>query len=324
MQDMNRTGRFNGLLATIAALVLPITQPLVSGGALAQAHSGHSQPEIPAMPGMPAPASRPIAPPAGAPAAAQPALTISRTPRAMPPGINDTTEVVKPSPATIPGWPHPVHDNALQNFLLFDLFEFQHGANVNAARWDVLGWLGGDTERIWFKSEGRYNGILRAGEMDVQVLYGRLISPFIDFQAGFRYEQQLSWDNGLGRPQAVVGVQGLVPYGMEAELAIFVSQNGDVSGRATLAQDFLLTQRLILQPRFEINGAVQSATQYGVGAGVNDIEVGIRLRYEIVREVAPYVGVSWLKSFGETANLRSAAGENTSVFQLVAGIRMWF
>jgi copper resistance protein B len=86
----------------------------------------------------------------------------------------------------------------------------------------------------------------------------------------------------------------------------------------------LLTQRLILQPRFEINGAVQSATQYGVGAGVNDIEIGLRLRYEIVREVAPYVGVPWLKSFGETANLRSAAGENTSVFQLVAGIRMWF
>ncbi len=317
---MNRTGRFNGLLATIAALVLPITQPLLSGGALAQAHSGHSQPEIPAMPGMPAPASRPIAP-----AAAPPAATIPGIQPVMAPAINDTMEVIKPSqPATIPGWPHPVHDNALQNFLLFDLFEFQHGANVNAARWDVLGWLGGDTERIWFKSEGRYNGILRAGEMDVQVLYGRLISPFVDFQAGFRYEQQLSWDNGLGRPQAVVGVQGLVPYGMEAELAIFVSQNGDVSGRATLAQDFLLTQRLILQPRFEINGAVQSATKYGVGAGVNDIEIGLRLRYEIVREVAPYVGVSWLKSFGETANLRSAAGENTSVFQLVAGIRMWF
>ena len=105
---------------------------------------------------------------------------------------------------------------------------------------------------------------------------------------------------------------------------IFVSQNGDVSGRATFAQDFLLTQRLILQPRFEINAAVQSAAQYGVGAGVNDIEIGLRLRYEIVREVAPYVGVSWLKSFGETANLRSVAGENTSVFQLVAGIRMWF
>ncbi|MBI2715349.1 MAG: copper resistance protein B [Rhizobiales bacterium] len=233
--------------------------------------------------------------------------------------------VVKPpDPAATTGWPSPVNDNALNSFLLFDLFEFQRGADVEAARWDILGWYGGDINRIWFKSEGRYNGVPRIGEMDLQVLYGRLISPFVDFQAGFRYEQQLSWNNGLGRPQAVVGVQGLVPYGMELEAAIFVSKDGDISGRATLAQNFLLTQRLILLPRFEINAAIQSAERYGVGAGVNDIEVGVRLRYEVVREFAPYVGISWLKSFGETAALRSAEGENTSAFQVVAGFRMWF
>ena len=322
---MNRTSPFNVLRGIVAALAISLAQPIGAGAALAQAHSGHSAIEMPAMPGMKAPATGTIPPSAAPPAAAKPAPSPPAPPPAAPPGFSGTTEVVKPSdPAKAAGWPSPVNDNALQSFLLFDLFEFQHGSNVNAARWDVLGWLGGDAERIWFKSEGRYNGVLRAGEMDVQILYGRLISPFVDFQAGFRYEQQLSWDNGLGRPQAVVGVQGLVPYGMELEAAIFVSQNGDVSGRATLAQDFLLTQRLILQPRFEINAAVQSAAQYGVGAGVNDIEVGLRLRYEILREFAPYVGVSWLKSFGETANLRSAAGENTSVFQLVAGIRMWF
>ena len=319
---MNRTRRFHVLRVIVAALALPFAQPVVASFALAQAHSGHS---MPAMPGMTTPAAGTIAPAATPPAAAQPAPEPPGPPPASPPGIGGSTEVIKSlPPEKTAGWPSPVNDNTLQSFLLFDLFEFQHGSNVNAARWDVLGWLGGDAERIWFKSEGRYNGVLRAGEMDVQILYGRLISPFVDFQAGFRYEQQLSWDNGLGRPQAVVGVQGLVPYGMELEAAIFVSQNGDVSGRATFAQDFLLTQRLILQPRFEINAAVQSAAQYGVGAGVNDIEVGLRLRYEILREFAPYVGVSWLKSFGETANLRSAAGENTSVFQLVAGIRMWF
>ena len=318
---MNRTGRFLMLRGLACAWAFSFAQPIVAGAALAQAHSDHSASGMPGMPGMTPLATGTIAPSVPSPAAVQPAPS----PPAPPPGFSGNTEGVKPlDPAKAVGWPSPVSDNALQTFLLFDLFEFQHGANVDAARWDVLGWVGGDNERIWFKSEGRYNGVLRAGEMDVQILYGRLISPFVDFQAGFRYEQQLSWDNGLGRPQAVVGVQGLVPYGMELEASIFVSQNGAVSGRATLAQDFLLTQRLILQPRFEINGAVQSAAQYGVGAGVNDIEVGLRLRYEIVREVAPYIGVSWLKSFGETANLRSAAGENTSVLQLVAGFRMWF
>jgi copper resistance protein B len=229
-----------------------------------------------------------------------------------------------PDPAATEGWPSPVNDRALNSFLLFDLFEFQHAPNVEAARWDIVGWYGGDIDRVWFKSEGRYNGVLRAGEMDLQLLYGRLISPFVDFQAGVRYEQQLSWDNSRGRSFAVLGVQGLVPYGMELEAAIFLSQDGDLSTRVTLAQDFLLTQRLILQPRFELNAALQSAERYGVGAGLNDIEIGLRLRYEIVREFTPYVGVSWLKSFGETANLRSAGGENTSVFQVVAGFRVWF
>jgi copper resistance protein B len=253
------------------------------------------------MPGMQMPAAGVTAPPAApAPAAAL------------------------PDPAATAGWPSPVDDNALKSFLLFDLLEFQHAPKVEAARWDILGWYGGDTERIWFKSEGRYNGVLRAGEMDVQFLYGRLISPFVDFQAGFRWEQQLSRDNNLGRPQAVLGVQGLVPYGLELDAAIFVSQLGDLSTRVTLAQDFLLTQRLILQPRVELNAALQSAVEYGVGAGLNDIEISLRLRYEIIREFAPYIGVSLLQSFGETASLRSAAGENSSIFQLVAGFRMWF
>jgi copper resistance protein B len=308
------------------ALALLVAQSVVARVEPALAQSEPSATGMPGMPGMTAPATGVTAPRAATPPAAI-LPTTARPPPPPPasPGLGDRIGIVKPpDPTGTAGWPNPVNDNALNSFLLFDLFEFQHGANVDAARWDVLGWLGGDTERIWFKSEGRYNSVLRAGEMDVQVLYGRLISPFVDFQAGFRYEQQLSWDNGLGRPQAVVGVQGLVPYGMEAEVAIFVSQNGAVSGRATLAQDFLLTQRLILQPRFEINAAVQSAAQYGVGAGVNDIEIGLRLRYEILREVAPYVGVSWLKSFGESSNLRSAAGENTSVLQLVAGFRIWF
>ncbi len=287
-----------------AALGLLLAQSLVPHLVLAQGMGGM------VMPGATTP---PVAvPPGGTPAVVTPGLGGGVAP------------VVPQDPAATAGWPSPVNDSAFNSFLLFDLLEFQRAPNVEAARWDVVGWYGGDTERVWFKSEGRYNGALRTGEMDLQLLYGRLIFPFVDLQAGVRYEQQLSWDNGLGRGFAVLGVQGLVPYGMELEAAIFLSQDGDLSTRVTLAQDFLLTQRLILQPRFELNAAIQSATRYGVGAGLNDIEVALRLRYEIVREFAPYVGVSWLNSFGETATLRSAGGENRNVFQLVAGFRMWF
>jgi len=282
-------------------------------GSMAQGHAGHAVPAD-SMTGMTMPK----------PAAAPPPAATS--PSQLPPSIIGGGAGAAPLPIEEPppGWPSPVSDKALNSFLLFDLLEFQLAPNVRAARWDILGWYGSDTDRIWFKSEGRYNGATRNGDGDLQVLYGRLISPFIDFQAGFRWEQQLSWDNNLGRAFGVVGIQGLIPFGMELEASAFLSQQGDVSARVTLAQDFLLTQRLILQPRFEMNVAVQSVPSYGVGSGVNDIELGLRLRYEIMREFAPYVGVSWLQSLGETATFRANGGENTSVLQFVAGARMWF
>ena len=294
------------------------TPPAATPPAPAQVRSPPPAAEMPGMPGMTTPA--PAVPRPGAPApdpATRPASAPAPSAPVFPP-------LVPPVPVDTTGWPSPVADNAFKSFLLFDILEFQHAPNLEGARWDVLGWYGGDTERVWFKSEGRYNGISRTGDGDLQLLYGRLISPFIDLQAGVRYEQQLSWDNGLGRGFAVIGVKGLVPYGMELDASIFLSQSGDLSARVTLAQDFLLTQQLILQPRVELNAALQSAARYGVGAGVNDIEAGLRLRYEFRREFAPYVGVSWLQSLGETAALRSAGGENTSAFQLVAGVRLWF
>jgi copper resistance protein B len=313
----------DALRIAAATLALLLAQPVIPPIALAQAQA---EPALTGMPGMTMPAAGRAAPPAAAPPAtlprAAPPTAVPAT--VVPPATVPATDVpAPPNPAAL-GWPSPIKDNELNSFLLFDLFEFQRAPNVEAARWDIVGWYGGDIERVWFKSEGRYNGALRAGEMDLQLLYGRLITPFLDLQAGVRYERQLSWDNSRGRAFGVLGVQGLVPYGMELEAAVFVSQHGALSTRVTLSQDFLLSQSLILQPRFELNAAIQSAAQYGVGRWLNDTEVGLRLRYEFSREFAPYVGVSWLQSFGETAALRSAGGERRTILQLVTGFRMWF
>lgn len=311
----------NSMPRLVATLGLSIALNALAMSAYAQGHAGHDMPLQPA-----GGTAAPVAPvhsqgPQQMPHPAAPSSAVS--PSTLP--MAGSTSVGSP-PAETPkaGWPSPVNDTSMNSFLLFDLLEFQLGENVNAARWDIVGWWGGDTQRIWLKSEGRYNGLTRTGEGDLQILYGHLISPFVDFQAGFRWEQQLSWDNKLGRAFGVVGIQGLVPFGMELEAAVFLSTNADVSARVTLTQDFLLTQRLILQARFEINAAVQSVPQYGIGSGVNDIEPGLRLRYEVMREVAPYIGVSWLKSFGQTANLRAQGGDNTSALQFVAGLRLWF
>lgn len=229
-----------------------------------------------------------------------------------------------PNLAETAGWPSPVADTARHSFTLFDLLELEKAPGYEAARWDILGWYGTDYNRFWYKSEGRANGVRRTGDADLQLLYGRLISPFFDLQAGLRHERFWGPGSSRGRSSVVLGLQGIAPYGSEVETAVFVSQDGDVSARVTVAQNFLLTQRLILLPRFEINAAIQRAARYGVGAGVNDIELGVRLRYEIRREFAPYVGVSWWRSLGETARLREAEGQNRSLLQVVAGIRMWF
>jgi len=123
---------------------------------------------------------------------------------------------------------------------------------------------------------------------------------------------------------AVFGLQGLAPYWFEVEPALFVSDKGDVSARLTATYDLLFTQRLILQPRFEFNAALSQTQQFGVAKGLNDVQLGLRLRYEISREFAPYIGLSWQRQFAATADLARAAGETASNVSLIAGLRWWF
>lgn len=202
-------------------------------------------------------------------------------------------------------WPDPVADSATYAFALFDNAELQRAAGPNALRWDLLGWRGGDVHRFWFKSEGRATSSLsqQGSEYEAQALYGRLIAPFFDLQAGVRVDQRLRADAKPVRVYAAFGLQGLAPYRFEIEPTLFLSHNGQVSARLTATYDILLSQRLILQPRLETNVAVQKDEEIGIGAGLNDAEIGVRLRFETRREFAPYIGVTWKESFGATHRL---------------------
>lgn len=305
--------------AAFAALALTLGTPAVGA---------QNEP----MPGMDMPASpAPAAPPAsqspmdrGAisePETAAPAMPMEKS------GLRSDGDGVKTLPNLIDrgGWPEPVADRMPFGSLLFDLLEYSAAEGTDFARWDILGWRGGDYQRVWFKSEGTRNFPSRAGgDAEVQVLYGRLIAPFFDFQAGLRYDRQWGRDGSRGRALAAIGVQGLAPYQYEVEPTLFISQNGDVSARFTVSKDLLFTQRLILQPRFETNAAVQSVKRFGVGKGLNDVEFGLRLRYEIRREFAPYIGVSWRRSFGETARFLRSDGRDADTWQVLAGVRLWF
>lgn len=221
--------------------------------------------------------------------------------------------------------PAPIQDRPITYFLLLDQLEYRWNEGPNAFRWDAEGWIGGDYNRAWLKTEGdQQTSKDKNGEAEVQVLYSRLIAPFWDFQAGLRYDKLWGKGPDPSRVFGVIGFEGLAPYWFEVEPAFFVSDRGDVSARLTATYDLLLTQRLILQPRFETNIAAQTVRRFGVGKGFNDVELGLRLRYEIKREFAPYLGINWERKLSDTADIARREGERIGTFAVVLGVRLWF
>jgi copper resistance protein B len=228
-----------------------------------------------------------------------------------------------------PGWPSPVDDREHRLFTLVDVLEYRPRVGSKETnddyRWDIEGWYGGDYNRVWFKSEGQRDTAFKANyDVDFQLLYGRFIRKYYDFQIGGRVETQSFRGSNVTRGLAAIGIEGLVPYNYQIEPTLFIAQNGAVSARLSLTKDLLMTQRLILQLRFETNAAIQRVVEFTTGSGLNNLEFGFRLRYEIRRGFAPYVGLSLDRSFGDTATLVRQEGGNPSQVRLAAGVRMWF
>ena len=207
-------------------------------------------------------------------------------------------------------------------FVLLDELEYAPGNAQRPVNLDGRMWYGGAYQRLWVRAEGEQTTALgdNVGEGEAQVLYGRLIDPFWDAVVGVRVDR--SWGHESdGRVHLAVGLLGLAPYRFELEPTIFVSTEGDVSARIEAEFPVLITQRLIAEPVLEVNAALQGVPRFGVRSGLNDYELGLRVRYEIIREIAPYVGWSRTRRFGGGD---SAEGEGVSSDnQLVVGLRLW-
>ncbi len=216
-------------------------------------------------------------------------------------------------------WGDPMPE--MLNFMvLIDRLELGSAADEDTNTYDLQGWYGGDYHRMWIKAEGEGERGEELEDAEVQLLYGRMMAPFWDAQLGLRHEYAAD----TSRTSLVLGLQGVVPYDFELDTALFVSEDGNASIRAEFEYEWLLTQRLILQPRLELSAAFDDVPDDGVGSGLNSTELGLRLRYEFKREFAPYIGVSHSRTYGGTANFARAAGKETSSTALVLGIRAWF
>ena len=204
--------------------------------------------------------------------------------------------------------------------LLVNIAEYHFNRGRDGYQWVGQGWYGGDINRLWFKTQG--DGEIRRGvdKAEVQGLFSHAIGPYFNLQGGVRYD----FKPNPSRTYATVGIEGLAPGFFDIEAALFLSNKGELMGRFEGSYDQRITQRLILQPRVEINAAAQNSRSIGVGSGLSDVEAGLRLRYDIRREFAPYVGVQYKRALGTTGRYLRDAGERTGGWSILAGIRTWF
>lgn len=203
-------------------------------------------------------------------------------------------------------------DQKIYSHFKAERLEYEGNENLHLFKWDIQHWIGNDKHKLLFKTEGDYSADQNIfGRADLQMLYSRNISKFWDFQIGARraFEPERTFD-------AVIGFQGLAPYFIEVDSAVFITDNGNLLGRLSLGYEILLTQRLILQPRIEVNAAAWDIKNRGVKSGIAEFESGVRLRYEIEREFAPYLGFDYV----EEKSLR----EHHHSLRFVVGMRIWY
>ncbi len=218
-------------------------------------------------------------------------------------------------------FPYKVHkmedDPVLTKFILEQL-EVHDVDGKNPLTWEAEAWIGKDINKLWLKTEGeRVDGEIE--ELEVQALYSRAIDPYWDFQVGLRKDFQPE-----SREWAVVGLKGLAPYYFETDVALFVGDKGRTALRIQSEYELMLTQKTALSPEIELNFHGKDDEAAGIGSGLSDVSVGLRLRHEFKREFAPYIGVEWTKKFGQTADYAQDEGEDVSDTQLVLGIKAWF
>lgn len=258
------------------------------------------------MPGMPMPAG------------AMPGMIMPDAP--APAAVN----LVPPANPAASSAAHRHED--LYGAVLIDQLEYRGGSGSNIGAWEGQAYYGGDYDKIWLNTRGEYNDKARSLERaELQILYSRLISYFWNAQIGVRQDFPIRPNEGTpARTHLVLGVEGLLPNLFEVNFQVFVDHRGTVAARLEGYYDAYITQRLVLQPQVELNAAANADRQSRLGSGFTRLESGLRLRYELTREFAPYVGVQYERVLGETASIYKRTGEQRDIVSGVAGIRLFF
>jgi copper resistance protein B len=213
---------------------------------------------------------------------------------------------------------HAAHDKGIHWYVLGDRLETSDEGG-GALAWDVTAWIGGDIDRLWLRSEGeRSDGHTEAA--GIELLYGRSVAPWWDVLVGIRHDVA----PGASQDFLALGVAGLAPMKFEVSATAYLGQGGRTQARFEAEYELLLTNRLVLQPSLEATLVGRDDPGRALGSGLATVEAGLRLRYEITRRFAPYVGIARERAFGGTADYRRDLDEDVDDTRLVAGVRFWF
>ena len=212
-----------------------------------------------------------------------------------------------------------MNDDPLIAKFMLDKLEYVHGDQANSMVWDGRLRLGYDINKLWIRSEGqRAHGKIQ--DADAELLWGHTYAAYWDVMSGIRHD----FGTGPTHDWAALGIQGLAPYKFAVEATAYVGASGRAALRLKTSYDLLLTQRFILTPEVDANLYTKDDMERGIGAGLSDTSLGLRLRYEIRREFAPYIGVSYVQKYGKTADIARTNSDPTHDLQLVAGVHIWF
>jgi copper resistance protein B len=299
------------MIAVMWRAPLIVAVLLCPAAAVAQdPHAGHGQQPAPAKPSPAQPAGEDHS--SHMPQAPQPKADQPREP--IPP-ITDADRAAA-FPPDVHG--HATHDKQINTFVLFDQFEWQ-GGDDGGFSLDNKSWIGGDINRLWVRVEGESaDGDLESAQ--THVLYGRSFARWWDVVAGARVD----FEPGPAQTWAAVGIQGLAPYWFEIEATGYIGPDARTHARFEVEYELLFTNRLVLQPLVELELYGKSDPERGIGAGLSSMETGVRIRYEVRREFAPYAGITWDRKFFGTADFARAHGEDAGQARLALGVRTWF
>jgi len=196
----------------------------------------------------------------------------------------------------------------------------------NVAEWEIDTWFGRDLYKFWIKTEGEYvshDGESEVEQAQIELVYSQAFSAYWDWQLGLRHDPKPEVNNNQ-RNWLVLGAIGIAPGFWEIDANLYASDDDDVQINIEVEKELMLTQKWVLTPEFDITLNGKTNEDFGEGSGLSEIEASIRIGYEPSKKFQPFIGLSFLQTFGTTKNLKEAEGEDSDNFSLIAGIHFWF